>query len=220
MSAVDFMPYSPSVASTPGQATIACHECDLLQRERRLPPGGIARCCRCGAELYRNRPDSLDRALAHTLGALILFAVANAFPIVGLEVGGDLVETTLFGSVLELWHQEMRLVAAVVFLTTIVTPLVQLSALAYLLLPLKFGRVPEHAGTVFRTMNLARAWSMVEVFMLGVLVALVKLSHIAGVVPGIALWSFGALILLLAAATSAFDPREFWAKLGALRCRP
>lgn len=196
---------------------IACHDCDLLHRERPLPPGDIARCIRCGAELYRNSPESLDRSLAYTLGALVAFALANGFPIVGLEVGGDLVRTTLYGAVRTLYDQHMRLVAGVVFMTTIVMPLIQVAALTYLLLPLKWNRAPRWAAPVFRAMNLAQAWSMVEVFMLGVLVALIKLSHIAGVVPGLALWSFGALMLLLAAATSAFDPHVLWAKLGAVR---
>ena len=200
-----------------GQPVIACHDCDLLQRESVLPPDGVARCARCGAELYRNRANSLDRALAYSLAGMTLFIIANAFPIVGLEAAGDRVQTTLFGSVLALYEQEMRLVAGVVFLTAILTPLAQLSALTYLLLPLKLNRVPRGAAVVYRTMNLAQAWSMVEVFMLGVLVALVKLSHIAAVVPGIALWSFGGLMLLLTAATSAFEPRAFWARLGEVR---
>jgi paraquat-inducible protein A len=71
--------------------------------------------------------------------------------------------------------------------------------------------------TVFRTLRLAHAWSMIEVFMLGILVALAKLAHIATVVPGPALWAFGALMLLLVAASAAFDPRELWAKAGAVR---
>jgi len=198
-------------------ALIACHDCDLLQRERPLQARGIARCIRCGAELYRNHPNSLERALAYTLAALALFAVAIGFPIVGLEVGGNVVRTTLFGAVRALYDQDMRLVAGVVFLTTIVTPLIELGALTYLLLPLKFNRVPRGAGLVFRSLNLASAWSMVEVLILGILVALVKLSHIASVVPGIALWSFGGLMLLLAAASSAFDPRELWTKIEAMR---
>jgi paraquat-inducible protein A len=213
--AKDNMPVSP--ARHPAVALIACHDCDLLQRERVLPPGGVARCGRCGAELYRNRPDTLERALAYTLAALVLFGLANGFSIVGLEVGGDLVQTTLFGAVRSLYEQQMRMVSAVVFLTTILTPLTELAALIYLLLPLKFNRAPPGAALVYRTLNLAHEWSMVEVFMLGVLVALVKLSHIAAVVPGIALWSFGGLMLFLAAATSAFDPRMLWEKLDSLR---
>lgn len=199
------------------QTLIACHECDLLQHETPLPPHGIARCRRCGAELYRDHPNSLDRALAYTLGAIILFMVANAFPILGLKVRGEIVQTTLFGGVRALYRENMRLVAGLVFVTTIIMPLTQLAGLAYLLLPLKFKRIPRWVAPAFRILVFARTWSMVEVFMLGVLVALVKLSNIAGVVPGIALWSFGVLMLLLAAATSSFDPRALWARAGGTR---
>jgi paraquat-inducible protein A len=77
---------------------IACHECDLLQRVTVLASGATGRCRRCGATLYRSAPTSVDRALALTLAAMVLFAVANAFPIVGLSVNGTLGKTTLFGA--------------------------------------------------------------------------------------------------------------------------
>ncbi|TCK32428.1 paraquat-inducible protein A [Paraburkholderia sp. BL8N3] len=196
---------------------IACHECDLLQRETALPRNGIARCTRCGAELYRNRPDSLNRTLACTLAGMVLFAVANAFPIVGLSVNGDLVQTTLFGAVRILYRDGMWPLAGLVFFTTILMPMVQMAGIAYLLLPLQLGRVPHQPAFVFRLVHWAMSWGMTEVLILGVLVALVKLAHIAGVVPGIALWAFGTLMLLLAATTAAFDPREFWERVSASR---
>jgi paraquat-inducible protein A len=198
--------------STPVDALVTCPFCDLLQREVALAPRASAHCCRCGAELYRKHLDGLDHALAYTLAALALFAVANAFPIVGLEVQGDLVQTTLLGGVRTLFEQHMAPVAALVLLTTFLAPLMQLAVLTYLLLPLKFNRIAPAIGPVFRVLQRAQPWSMVEVFMLGVLVALVKLSRIATVVPGIALWSFAGLMLLLAAASAAFDPRALWQK--------
>jgi paraquat-inducible protein A len=201
----------------PTDALIACPECDLLQRETALPPGGIARCGRCGAQLYRSHPDSLDRSLACTLGADVFLALANTLPIVGLKAGGDQVQTTLWGAVRALYAQDMWLVAGLVLLTTIVAPLTELAAMTYLLVPLKFNRIPRLMPQAFRTLNLVRAWSLVEVFMLGMLVALVKLAHIASVIPGVALWSFGALMLLLAAARAAFDPHALWATAWAAR---
>lgn len=186
----------------PTHALIACHDCDLLQREPLLPLHAIARCGRCGVELYRHDANSLERSLAYELGALVLFAVANTFPIVGLKVGGDLVQTTLLGGVQALHAQHMGLVAGLVLLTTIVAPLTQLIVLAYLLLPLKFNRTPPGMPMVFRSLRLVHAWSMIEVFMLGILVALAKLAHIATVVPGPALWTFGGLMWLLVAASS------------------
>jgi paraquat-inducible protein A len=192
---------------------IACHECDLLQREVPLPTGRAARCGRCGAVLYRNTPDSLNRTLAYTLAAALLFAVANAFPIVGLDAQGNRTATTLFGTVRTLHDDGMTSVAALVFVTTILMPALELGAMLYMLLPLRLGRVPRGLPAMFRVVQSVRPWGMVEVFMLGTLVSLAKLAHLASVVPGIALWSFAALMLLLAAVSAAFDPRALWARV-------
>ncbi|HEY4353186.1 MAG TPA: PqiA/YebS family transporter subunit [Paraburkholderia sp.] len=192
---------------------IACHECDLLQRERPLAVNGVLRCCRCHAALYRRQSGGLDRALAYALAALALFALANAFPIVGLSVNGDLVETTLFGSVHVLYRDGMWPLAVLIFVTTLLMPMLQAAGIVWLLLPLRLGRRPYRADVVFRMLHVAQSWGMTEVLILGLLVALVKLAHIASVVPDIALWSFGALMLLLAAAAAAFDPRDLWARL-------
>ena len=194
----------------------ACHECDLLQRETPVPPGGTARCARCGAVLYRNVPDGLDRTLAYTLGAAVLLVVANTFPIVALEVSGNRTSTTLFGTVRTLHDQDMTLVAGLVFVTTILMPATQIGALLYMLLPLKLGRVPYALAAVFRLVYAVRPWGMVEVFMLGTLVSLAKLAHLAHVVPGIALWSFGALMFLVAAAAASFDSHALWARVEAV----
>jgi paraquat-inducible protein A len=210
---IDVASHGSSPSRPSAGRLIICHDCGLQQIEKPMSSRIIACCSRCGAELYRHHPNSSDRTLAYALAALVLFMLANAFPIVGLKVSGDIVQTSLFGSVQALYEQGMRLVSGVVLMTAIVMPLIQIAALTYLLLPLKFNRVPKFAAPVFRALNQARSWSMVEVFILGVLVALVKLSHIAGVVPGIALWSYGGLMLMLAAAAAAFDPREFWMRI-------
>ncbi|ACO80528.1 PqiA family protein [Azotobacter vinelandii CA] len=196
---------------------VACHDCDLLQREPMLPEGGVARCRRCGAILSRNHPRSSERALAFGLGALLLFLIANLFPIVGLSLGGDFVQTSLLGAARAMYRHDMRLVAALVLATTFVAPLAQLLALLYLLLPACLGRRPPRARLVFRGLTLVQPWGMLEVFVLGILVSLVKLAHLASVVPGVALWSFGGLMLLMAATSASFDARDLWTRLEAAR---
>jgi paraquat-inducible protein A len=195
------------------QPLIACQECDLLQREVSLPEGGVAHCPRCGAELYRSHPESLERSLALTVGAILLFAIANIFPIVGIKLEGQLIQTTLFHTAQMLYDNEMKSLAALVLLTTIIMPTLQLFALVYLLLPLKLGDVPPHFALVFRMLHAVQPWAMVEVLMLGVLVSLVKLAGLAHVVPGIALWSFGALMMMMAGIAATFDPRALWASM-------
>ena len=192
------------------RALTACHECDLLQREPILPPGGVACCRRCRAVLFRHIPDAVDRALAFTLGAAFLFIIANLFPIVGLEAAGIANATSLYGAVEAIWKNDMEAVAALVFVTTILIPAVELSLMLYVLLPLKLGQMPQGLAPILRVLQSVRPWSMTQVFMLGVLVALVKLAHLAHIVQGIALWSFGGLILLLTGAVASFNTYELW----------
>jgi paraquat-inducible protein A len=192
---------------------IACHYCDLLQREIPLKPGCAANCSRCGELLYRNATDSIDRTLAYTLAASMLFVIANVFPIFAIEVQGSHSEINLLGAVRSLWDQQMQFISLLVFLTTILIPALELITMTYLLLPLKFRRVPAGYIHFLRMMQIVKPWGMVEVFMLGVLVSLVKLTSSFKVIPGVALWSFGCLTLLLAAAASSFSARDVWARL-------
>jgi len=191
-------------------ALIACHECDLLQREIILPPGKVVRCCRCGAELYRSAHKSLDKPLAFLLTATVVFIVANAYPIVGLEIQGSSNETTLFGASHALWAQGMEAIGVLVFLTTFLVPAVELTIMGYLLLSLQSGRRPAGLACMMRVLQLVNPWGMVEVFILGVIVALVKLTHYGTLIPDLALWAFGFLTLLLAATASSFDIRDVW----------
>jgi paraquat-inducible protein A len=198
---------------------IACHDCDLLQREIPLNPGCAASCSRCGAVLYRNATDSIDRTLAYTLGAAVVFLVANVFPIFAIEVQGTVTGINLIGAVSSLKEQDMPLVSLVVLITTIMVPALELATMIYLLAPLKFLRVPPGYTLLLRLMRAAAPWGMTEVFMLGVLVSLVKLIATFKVIPGVALWSFGILTLLLAAAAASFSSRDVWARLDKIQGR-
>lgn len=200
------------MAHCPAQL-IACHSCDLLQREIPLKRGCAASCSRCGAVLYRNATDSIDRTLAYTLTAAVLFVIANVFPIFAIEVQESRSAITLAGAVRSLWNQQMQPVSLLVFLTAIFIPALELVTMIYLLLPLKFRRIPAGYTFILRMIRIVEPWGMVEVFMLGVLVSLVKLSSSFKVIPGIALWTFGILTLMLAAAAASFSARDVWARL-------
>ena len=123
-------------------------------------------------------------------------------------------QTTLITGVVELYHQNMRSVAVLVFLTSILLPVVQLAGMLYLLLPLKVKRLPWwKPALVFRFIRSLQPWGMMEVFMIGILVSMVKLAKMAKVVPGIAIYSFAVLIIVLAAAAASLDPHLIWDKL-------
>jgi paraquat-inducible protein A len=194
-------------------ALIACPECDLLQRTTPLARRAVAHCTRCFTVLYHRSEANVDRPLAYTLAAAILFLLANAFPIVGLEVQGQGSTATLFGTAQALYAQHMTMLAVLVFFTTIVVPGVQLAAMLYVLVPLKLGQVPHWMPMALRVLQAVRPWGMVEVFILAMLVSLVKLAGMATVVPGTGMWSFGGLLLMISAAVASFDARSIWARL-------
>ena len=189
---------------------IACHECDLLNRIKPLPDGGVAQCIRCGAVLYRQKRDSLDRTLSLTIAALILFVVANTYPFLALKSGGLVQQTTLITGTKELYAQGMEALALLVLFTSILAPLVHLVGMLYVLLPLKFNRLPRNLPRVFRLVQRLQPWGMLEVFMLGILVSVVKLAKMAKIVPGIALYSFLVLIFVMAASSASLDPHLIW----------
>ena len=198
-------------------ALIACHECDLIHRVKPLPKKGVASCTRCGSVLYRHKPNSLERTLALSLAGLVLFVLANAYPFLALKMESQTHQTNLITGIKQLFTQDMQGLAVVVLLTTILAPLAQLLGMLYLLLPLRHHRVPPQFAPVFRFVRTLQPWSMMEVFMLGILVSVVKLAKMAQIVPGIAIFSFFGLILLLAGATVSMDPHDLWHRWEKLR---
>ena len=201
----------------PQAPLIACPDCDLLQREVALPPGDTASCARCGTPLYRSARGGLQHALAFTLAGMCLFLAANSLPIAGVDLGVYEVDVSLHEAIAAIYARGETAVAALVAFTTVVAPAVELFAMAYMLLPLSLGACPAHLSIAFRIVPVAGAWALVDVFMLAVGIALIKLDDVAPVSGGLALWPYAALILLVTAVGVSFDPREIW--LHAHRCR-
>lgn len=197
---------------------LACHECDALVREPALPRGATARCQRCGGLLARARPDSINRTLALLLASLVLFVLANVFPFMSFELEGRQQISTLAAGAIELWEAGLPELGVLVFLTSIGFPAVEIFGLLYVLLPLRFEREPApHYGPVFRWIQRIGPWAMLEVYLLGVLVAIVKLAEMATLVPGVAFWSFCGLIVTTTATNATLDPDLVWNKLGRAR---
>ncbi|MPV57897.1 paraquat-inducible membrane protein A [Burkholderia sp. HI2761] len=188
---------------------IACHECDALLHKPRLSGREIARCPRCDALLYRNSTTQIERISALAVAALVTFIIAQTFPILEMDLNGTRVQTTLIGAIDALWHQDMAIVGVMVFCSTVLFPLVEMAALLYVLLPIRRGIVPPGLNLVLRTIQLVRPWGMIEVFMLGIVVTIVKMVSLARVVPDAALFAFGALTLMTAVVLM-FDPRTVW----------
>jgi len=194
---------------------IACHECDLVQRVADMPidaPGNVVlRCRRCNGILQRRPGKSLDHAVAWSLAGLILLLLANVFPVVSLSVNGQQTETTLFSGALALSQAGQPGVAALVIGVLIVAPALLFLLQACILLPLHFGRVVPHFTRLMRLLTAVSHWLMFDVFMLAVIVAVVKLSHLAEVSPGYGLWAFLALMLASVASIASYDLHSVWA---------
>ena len=205
-------PDTPAPSSSPTrdlQRLVACEYCDAVYERTPLAPGERATCLRCGGLLYRESTRAYQRLLPLVVTALILFLVSNTYPIVEMDLKGVRTQTTLWGAVQALHSDHMTLVAMLVFGTTILFPLSEMLMMCYLLVPMARHRMPSGFDRIVRGIRQTRPWGMIEVFMIGVLVTVVKLSTMAQVIPGVALWSFGALVVVLAAMLS-FDPRDLW----------
>jgi paraquat-inducible protein A len=197
----------------PDERLVACLDCDLLQRLPDLEPGASARCPRCDKELWRRREDALDRTLALAVAAAMLYVVANSVPMLGLTAVGHAASTTVFGGAQQLWKDGRAIVAALVLFTAVVAPALQIGFMLAIVLGARRERPPHWIMTLLRHHPTTRTWSMIEVMMLGVLVALIKIADYAKVIPGLALFALGALVFLLAAMQSSFDPREVWERV-------
>lgn len=190
-----------------------CPECALVQRNPELPRGGSSKCVRCGCVLHRDRPDSLNRTLAFTIAGLVLFAVANSFPFLSFQMQGQVTETTLFTGIVDLYNQGKWEIAAVVAFTAVLAPGLQLLLLLVVLVPLTLDRMPGWLPSLFRLVRTLTPWGMMDVFMLGILVSVVKLAEMATIVPGTSLFAFVVLIFVLAAAQAALDPDLIWSRV-------
>jgi paraquat-inducible protein A len=199
---------------------IACHACDGAHRIVPVPEGGKALCGRCGTLLYRNLPRSLDHSTALYLAALILFLLANTFPFVALRFGDRIEQTLLVSGAFALQKAGMPEIGLLVLLTSVVFPFLTICGMLYLLVPLRVGVQPRWMTPVWRMVRALTPWSLIGVFMLGLLVSIVKLQDLATVVPGIAFFSFIGLLVVSAAAVASFDPGALWARIGPVTDKP
>ncbi|MEX2489832.1 MAG: paraquat-inducible protein A [Pseudomonadales bacterium] len=201
-----------SVASdhVPNDLLIGCHECAAIYRQLPLPKHGIAECRRCGAELYRHIPNFLNRTLALSIAALVLWIIANLFPYLSLKAGGLVAQNFLAAAAWSLFQHDMGELGLVVLLTSIAFPFLVIIGLIYLLLPVAFGYAPWQAARVYQLVKVLQPWSLVGVFMLGTLIAIVKLEDLANVIPGLSLYALTALLLVYSFANASFNSQAYW----------
>jgi paraquat-inducible protein A len=193
--------------------TVACPDCDLLQHLPELPPGGKARCPRCGWVVATRTADPIDRPLALTFTALIVLIIANTAPLMGLSAVGRHASTTIVGGAYEMWLQGQEVTAVVVAFCAVIAPASYLLFMLTVLLAVRRPPAPHWVGEMLRWADSMRPWSMNEVMLLGILVALIKIAELATVDPGIGMYALGALVLLFPAIMVTFDPGEIWQRV-------
>jgi paraquat-inducible protein A len=194
-------------------SSVACPDCDLLQRVPPLPPGGKARCVRCGCLLAKRPSGPPDLSLALAFAAAIVFVIANTSPLMDLSVIGRAATTTIAGGAWEMWQQDQRITGVLIAFCAVIAPGAYLLFMLTLLLAARRASVPHWVGEMLRWVHHFEMWSMLEVMMLGILVALIKIAELATVEAGIGLYAAFALIVLFPAIMVTFDVRDLWQRV-------
>ena len=195
---------------------LACPSCDLIFDISGLQIGETARCSRCNHFLSAYRDNEFFRVMAFASSALMLLILSCGFPFISLEMAGLENVMTLPKLVLKLWQSEMQSLAVLVMVFVIIIPMLSLILLFSLSSALFFGRYYPWLHFVGRFICILRNWSMVEVFFVGVLVSLVKISHIATIVMGASFWAYAVFSVFFVLSSSGFDRVQCWRRIEVL----
>jgi paraquat-inducible protein A len=202
---------SASVSAVP-VSPVACPVCGLVHADMIAVPGTLTRCVRCDAVLRRGVQNSLSRTLAFTLAALLLYFPANALPILTLELYGARSHNTVWDGVRAFFDDGDYVLAIVVLMASIVVPLIKLVGLLFVCITTCCGmrRWQKFRTNLFHAIDRIGRWAMLDVFVLSIWVALVKLGSLGSVSPGAGLLPFGCVVVLTLLASASFDPRLIW----------
>jgi paraquat-inducible protein A len=195
--------------SAAARGLACCHVC------LKLAPETLQDCPRCGSALHLRAHNSLQRSLALLLTAMILYVPANVLPIMTTTTLGSETESTIVGGVLLLVQMGSYPVAAVIFIASVMVPIGKFIALLVLLWSVTRHQDTSHRQrtVLYRATEFIGRWSMVDVFVVTVLVALVSLGGIMRITPGVASIAFGGVVIVTMLAAEAFDPRLIWDQL-------
>lgn len=204
---------SHQLADLPLDQLVACHECDLLMRKPVLKLDEKAHCPRCGYELYAHRHNVVQRSLALVLAALLLYVPANFLPIMQLHLLGQSANDTVWSGVVGLYNTGMTEVAVVVFLCSMAIPLLKLLCQLVVLLSIRWNVGRSYGLLLYRIYHHLRDWGMLEVYFMGVLVAMVKLVDLAELSLGLGLACFISLLLVQVWLEVVMSPHQIWSAL-------
>jgi len=189
-----------------------CQTCDMLSYSRTGLNSHHILCPRCGTKLHSRKPNSISRAWAFLTTAIVLYVPANIFPIMTVTQLGKSEADTILTGVKSLFEAGMWSVAVLVFFASIIVPVIKIIMLLFLLVSVHFRSKyrPKERTALYRITESVGRWSMIDIFVLSILVALVRLGNIATIEPGIGATSFAAVVVATMLAAMAFDPRLIW----------
>ncbi len=200
---------SGSLPRAAARGLAGCHTCG------KVSPVGLGRCPRCGSPLHLRKPDSIRRTMAFMLAAAALYVPANFLPMMTMVELGEVTSNTIVGGIIYFWKGGAYPIALVILTASIVIPLLKIIAISWLCLAAtgKLHPSPAMLGKMYWFTELLGRWSMVDIFVVGILVALVQLGNYMTVTPGPGALAFGGVVVLTMVAAMSFDPRLLWDQL-------
>lgn len=204
-------PAAPARPAGPLSELVACPQCDLLHHVGEISEDSAARCARCGTVLFAPRAGAIPRLVALAVAALVLMVVAVSFPFLTMSASGFSSKASVFDTIAAFTGGMMAPLSLATAAFIILLPVLRLCALIYATAPLLVGRPPaQGAEAAFRLASRLKPWSMAEIFMIGVAVALVKMVDMASIAFGAAFWAFGLLVILVTAMDAMMCERTIW----------
>jgi len=189
---------------------VACQTCGLVQAVGGVPKDSVVKCARCHFQIFHRCRHSRARTLAFSLAALILYIPSNYYPVVSAEYEGHHSETTIFQGIRSLYAHQQYFIAALMFGTSILSPMLKIIGLVFLAATLDWPGWEKSRNWVYQIIRLIDPWNMLEVFLLAICVSMVEIGEIATVHPGRGVFAFAAVVLLTLLATLSFDSRLIW----------
>lgn len=206
-------PFYPKAAD---RELAGCHTCG------RVSPVSLGRCPRCGSHLHLRKPASIQNTLALMAAAAVLYIPSHLLPIMTVVELGDVTHNTIIGGMMKFWNTGAYPIAIVIFTASILIPFLKILALSWLCAAAT-GRVhpsPKTLGRVYWFTELLGRWSMVDIFVVGILVSLVQLGNYMTITPGPGALAFAGVVMLTMFAAMSFEPRMLWDRLDELPAAP
>jgi paraquat-inducible protein A len=192
-----------------------CHICEKLVDSESLENKHKVVCPRCGAALHLRLPKSISRTWAFLIASIIMYIPANVLPIMTVQNMGKGDPHTIIGGIIELIHSDMLPIAFLVFVASLMVPLLKMVGITFLLISVQHSWqvTPHYRIKLYRIIELIGRWSMLDIFMISILVAMVNLGAIAKVYANAGATAFAAVVILTMFASLSFDSRLIWDKV-------